>query len=239
MKSNEHSIVRMSAVATLLLLAAVLAWAQSANEKSPAAAPVPAKIGVLNVRQAIVASAEGRQASAELQSTFAPRQNELENTRKQIEDLQKRLRDGDRTLSEDEKARLTRQGELLTRQFQRKQDELQEELNAAQGDVFERIGRKMMDVLDRYARENGYSIVFDTSAQNSPVIYGSSTIEVTQDIIRLYDQANPVKGAPAPASAAPSQAPTTRPPASSQPKTTPPPVQKPPAQKPPGATKQP
>ncbi len=238
MKSNDRFIVGMSAVAMLLLLAAASARAQSANATPSAAAPAPSKIGVLNVRQAIVATAEGRQASAELQSQFAPRNNELENMRKTIEELQKRLRDGDRTLSEDEKGRLTRQGELLARQFQRKQDDLQEELNAAQGDVFERIGRKMVDVLDRYSRENGYSVVFDTSAQNSPVIYGSSQIELTQDIIRLYDQANPVKGAPA--SVAPSTAPAARPPASSQPRTQPPvqkPPAQPPAQKPPAGTK--
>jgi len=34
-------------------------------------------------------------------------------------------------------------------------------VNAAQQDVIDRIGRKMMDVLDRYARENGYATVFD------------------------------------------------------------------------------
>ena len=52
-------------------------------------------------------------------------------------------------LSQEEQARLTRQGELLTRQMQRKQDEYQEDVNAAQSEVFDRIGRKMVDVLDR------------------------------------------------------------------------------------------
>lgn len=51
----------------------------------------------------------------------------------------------------------------------------------------------MLDVLDRYSRENGYTVVFDTSAQGSPVVYGSSQIDITQDLIRLYDQAYPVK----------------------------------------------
>ncbi len=178
-------------LAVLLLAAATGAWAQSAGN-SPA--PAPMKVGVLNVRQAIVNTAEGKQASAELQSQFASRQNELESLRKQIEDLQNRLRSGERTLSDEEKVRLQRQGETLARQFQRKQDELQEDMNGVQNEVVDRIGRKMLDVLDRYARENGYTAVFDTSGQNSPVIYASSQIDVTQDIIRLYDQAYPVKG---------------------------------------------
>ena len=187
MKVNDRVIV----LAALLLSFAAGAWAQGGGN-SPAAAA--GKVGVLNVRNAIVNTAEGKQASAELQSQFASRQNELENFRKQIEDLQNRLRSGERTLSDEEKGRLQRQGELLARQFQRKQDELQEDMNGAQNDVVDRIGRKMLDVLDRYARENGYTAVFDNSGQNSPVIYASSQIDVTQDIIRLYDQAYPVKG---------------------------------------------
>ena len=72
-------------------------------------------------------------------------------------------------------------------------------MNAAQGEVVDRIGRKIVDVLDRYSRENGYSVVLDSSAQNTPILYASNQIDMTQDIIRLYDQAYPVKAAAAPA----------------------------------------
>jgi outer membrane protein len=51
----------------------------------------------------------------------------------------------------------------------------------------------MVDVLDRYARENGYAVVLDSSAQSTPILYASTQIDVTQDIVRLYDQAYPVK----------------------------------------------
>src|SRR4029077_17649891 len=108
----------------------------------------------------------------------------------------------------------------LSRQFQRKQDDLNEAVNAAQSDVIDNIGRKMLDVLDRYARENGYTAIFDTSAQGSPVVYGSSQIDITQELVRLYDQAYPAKagGTAAPSgSAAPSAQPKAPGPAS-QPK---------------------
>jgi hypothetical protein len=55
----------------------------------------------------------------------------------------------------------------------------------------------MMDVLDRYARENSMVAVFDSSAQNSPILFASTNIDITQEIIKLYDQAYPVKGAAA------------------------------------------
>jgi outer membrane protein len=189
-----------------------------AQSTGGAAASAPSKIAVLNVRNAIVATAEGKQAQAQLQSQFAPKQNELQSTQKQIEDVQRRLSEGARTLSDDEKGKLQRQGELLTRRLQRDNDGLTEELNAAQGEIIDGIGRKMLDVLDRYARENGYVAVLDTSAQGSPVIYGSSQADITQDVVRLYDQAYPIKAgspaaaaSPAPKAATPAPAPAKKP----------------------------
>ena len=145
------------------------------------AAAAPVKIAVMNVRNAIVATAEGKQAQAQLQSQFAPKQNELQNMQKQIEDLQRRLSEGARTLSDEEKAKMQREGELLTRRLQRNNDDLNEELNAAQSEIVDSIGRKMLEVLDRYSRENGFTVVLDTSAQGSPVVYGSSQSDITPE----------------------------------------------------------
>jgi len=126
---------------------------------------------------------------------------------KQISDVRQRLDAGQGKISQDEQTRLTRQGELLTRQLQRKQDEYQEDVNAAQGEVFDRIGRKMVDVLDRYARENSFTAIFDSSAQNTPILFASTNIDITQDIVRLYDGAYPVKAGATPAAKPPATAP--------------------------------
>jgi outer membrane protein len=204
------------AAAALLLFPTARVFAQAGG----AAAPAPTKIGVMDVRQAIVGSAEGKQASAELQSQFAPRNNELDTLRKQIEDLQNRLRTGDRTLSDDEKGRLQRQGETLSRIYQRRQTDLQEDLQSAENEVIDRIGRKMREIVDRHARENGFILIVDVSSAQSNIVYASNGIDITQDIIKLYDQAFPVRGAAAPAT----QPGTPRP----QPTAPKPPAQKPP-----------
>jgi outer membrane protein len=190
----------LSALAVLLTMPAV--WAQSGG--APAGGPT--KVGVINVQVAITSTAEGKQAAAELQSKFAPRQTDLDNMRKQLDDLQTRLRTGQTTLSDDEKARLAREGDIMTRTYQRKQQEAQDDFNDEQQDVVNRIGRKMMAILDKYSKDNNYAVIFDTSAQQTPVVYAANTIDVTQDIIRLYDQGNPVKGG-APAASSPGPAP--------------------------------
>src|ERR1700685_3900113 len=118
---------------SFLLVFAALLFFPAAGVRAQAGSAT--KIGVINVRQAIVATKEGTQASAQLNIQFTPRQNDLEGLNKQIQDLQNRLNSGARTLSDDEKNRLQAQGTLLSHEFQRKQDDLNEELTAAQGDI--------------------------------------------------------------------------------------------------------
>jgi outer membrane protein len=59
------------------------------------------------------------------------------------------------------------------------------------------LGRKLMTVLDKYSKENSYAVVFDTSSQQTPVIYAANAVDITQDIIKLYDQNYPVKASAA------------------------------------------
>ena len=190
------------AAGVVLLLSASGAWAQTG-----AAA---LKVGILNVRGAIVATAEGKQASAQMQSQFAAQQTELQNLQNQSQELQTRLATGARTLSDEEKARLQRQGQYLVSQSQRKQDDLNEAVNLAQTDIMESIGAKLSDIVDKYGRDNSFSVILDSSAQGSPVIYNSMALDVTTEIVRLYDAAHPVKG-PVPATAPPAPATTSTP----------------------------
>jgi outer membrane protein len=196
---NSRVILRSAALAAAALLGTA-AWAQSGNGSGAAASAAPGKVAIINFRAAIGATAEGKQASAELQSQFAPRSAEIDGLTKQINDLQQKLQAGQGKLSDDEVGRLTQEGQRLTQRLDRRRNDFQEDAGAAQQDVFERIGRKMVDVIDKYARENGFSVVLDTSGQNSPILYASNQVNVTEDIVRRYDESFPVKsagGAPA------------------------------------------
>jgi outer membrane protein len=205
--------IRLAVLALAASFIVPASWAQSGGVSATAGG---LKVGVINVQVAITSTSEGKQAAAELQSQFAPRQTELDGLRRQIEDIQTRLRTGASTLSDDEKARLAREGDQMTRTFQRKQQDSQDDFNEAQREIVDRIGRKMIDVLDKYSKENSYGVIFDTSAQNTPVVYAANQIDVTQEIIRLYDQNYPVKAGAAKPTPGKSAAP--KPAAPAQPK---------------------
>ena len=207
-------LIRTAILAGACFISTAPASAQAPASPSSPGSAASGKVGVIAIRQAIGGTAEGKLAQAELQSQLAPRQNEIEVLNKQINDLQQRLSAGANKLSSEEDARLRQQGQRLAQRLERMNTEYQEDANAALGDITERIGRKMVDVLDRYSRENGFVVVLDTSGQNSPILFASTQIDVTQDIIRLYDQAYPVKaGATTPAKPAAPKPAASQPPA--------------------------
>jgi outer membrane protein len=188
------------------VLGLILLFATGAlHAQAPAAAAPSSKIGFINLLQAISLTAEGKQASNELQSQFLPRQQELESLNKQLNDLRQRL-NSQPPLSDEEATRINNEGARLEQRLERKKNEYQADLNAAQADAVNTIGRKMMDVVDRYAQEKGYVQVIDSSAQNSPVLFVAANSEITQDIIRLYDHAHPIKAASATPEAKPAVA---------------------------------
>jgi outer membrane protein len=167
------------------------------SQVSSGGGPAPSKVGIISMQSAIIATAEGKQASAELQTQFAARSTELQNLQKQLEALQAKIQSP--TLSEPERAKLQGDGDRLSRVYQRKQQYFQDDLNNAQQEIGGNIGRKLLDVINQYARENGYAVILDTSAQQTPVVYGAAQVDVTQAVAKLYDQGHPPKATAAPA----------------------------------------
>jgi outer membrane protein len=196
---TSMNVLRVAAIGLGCFLAAGAVHAQNAATTSSGP-----KVGVINMLQAISSTAEGKQASDQLQAQFAPRQEELESLSKQINDLQQRLNSG-AALSDDEHARLNAQGGRLEREYEHKKNAYQEDVNTAQGEAVNAIGAKMMEIVNRYALEQKYTEILDSSTQNSQLLFVAKNIDITQDIVRLYDQAHPLKSA----SAAPAAKPAT------------------------------
>jgi Skp family chaperone for outer membrane proteins len=183
-------LIRASVLTMLCGTCAAGLWAQGGTTSGTSAGT---RVAAINLRAAIANTAEGKQAAAQLETEFMPRRKELEDLNKQINDIQQKLNAGADIVSDQEKERLTLEGQRLSRQLERKQNDLQEDLNDAQNEVINRIGQKLMEVLKKYAPSNGYAAVLDDSSQTTPVMYAST--DITEQIVRLYDQAYPVKSA--------------------------------------------
>src|SRR5215467_12772398 len=173
------------------------------------------KVAIIHVQDAILRSQEGQKAAAELTTKFAPKKAELEKKQADLASLQDQLRKGSATMSEDVKNKLMRDFDSGNKNLQRDTQDAQDELDQEQGKLMQELGNKMMGVIEKYATQNGIAIVVDVSNPQTPVLWASQTIDITGDIVKLYDQANPSAGAPA---GAPAAAPKTSTPTTSAPK---------------------
>jgi len=198
---------------------AIMAMAQAPVAAPAAASAAPTKVGVIQIQAALAATKEGQKAAAELETKLGPRKKELESRQSEIKDLQDRLQRGGNTLSDSAKEDLTRNIDTKTKSYNRQLEDAQAELEAEQQKLVNVLGQKMMAIIDKYAQQNGFAIVLDVSNQNTPVLYASNTVDITKEVIDLYDKTSftptssgtPARSAPPAARPAPAPAPSAAP----------------------------
>lgn len=213
---NNLKIHAMVFALALTLAASASALAQGA----PANAPAGNKVGIVNIQDAIANTNEGKKELDALQQRFSPKQAELKTQNDEVENLKKQLQAQSDKLSEDERNNRVKSIEVKQKALQRNFEDAQNEFQQAEQEVVNRLGKKMLDVLEKYAKNNGYSMVLDVSNPQTPVLYASPGSNITKELVDAYNAEVPV-AAPAAKPAAgnpPRPAGTaTRPPAGSAP----------------------
>jgi outer membrane protein len=175
--------------------------AETATPAAPApTGPVPTRIGVVNIQQAIQECAEGKKEIDTLQQRFNPKQAELKNMSDEVEGLKKQYQAQADKLSDDEKSSRAKAIDTKQKSLQRNFEDAQAEFQQAEQEVINRIGSKMVGVLEKYASANGYAVVLDVSnPQTSPVLWATQASVITKELVDAYDKENPAGvSAPAP-----------------------------------------
>ncbi|MBK7929802.1 MAG: OmpH family outer membrane protein [Bryobacterales bacterium] len=202
------STVNKALLAVLVAGAATLAFAQT-----------PSKVGIINIQQAIIATKDGQKAAGELQTKFDPKKKQLEAMQGSIAALQQELAKGSNTMAEAKRTQITRDIDQKTKELQRASEDAQAEFEQEQNKLLNDLGGKLMVVIDKYARDNAYSLILDVSSPQTPVLFAANGVEITKEIVDLYDKNSPASLPPAPKPAvtpAPKPA-ATKPPAAAKP----------------------
>ena len=176
-----------------------MALAQAAS--TPAADPGPpaTKIGVVNIQEAIMTSNEGKKEADTLQAKFGGRQNELKTLNDEVENLKKQYTAQEASLSEDARSTKAKAIEAKSKTLQRNYEDFQNEVNQAEQEVINRIGQKMLGVLEKYAKANGFAVVIDVSNPQTPVLWFNQGTLITKQLVEAYNAQSGI-AAPAPKS---------------------------------------
>jgi len=170
------------------------------------------KVGIINIQSAIVSTKDGQKAAGEIQSRFNPKKAELDKRQGDITQLQDQLNRGRNTLSEDARQKLVREIDVKTKALNRDTEDARAELDQEEQKIMNELGGRIMLVIDKYAKDNSFSVILDVSSPQNPVIFAATGNDITKDVIDLYDRNAPA-AASAPSSGAPSAPGTQRPPA--------------------------
>jgi outer membrane protein len=163
-----------------------------------APAPPPVKVATIFGQNAIVSTQEGQRASAALNAKYAPRRDEFNRKQTEMQSLRDQLKRGQATMSAEARNRLNQAIDAKNKELKRLGEDSQNALEEEEGAMMQQLGEKMLSVINDYASRKGYALVLDVSLPNGPVLWASPSVDITSDIVKLYDQAHPA-GAAAPA----------------------------------------
>lgn len=164
----------------------------------------PGKVGIIDMQGALGGTQEGQKLFGELQTRYEPKQKVLDKMQSEITALQDQRSRGSNTMSQEAKDSLARDIDQKTKAWNRAREDAQADYQQDTDKVLGELLQKVRVVIDKYSRDNGYSLILDVSSQQTPVVWAASTSEITADIIALYDKNAPVAGAAtAPAAAKP------------------------------------
>jgi len=149
------------------------------------------KVGIINLQAAIAGTKDGQKASSELQQRFGPRRADLEKRQADVQQLQEKL---GKATTDDERARLAREIDQKTKAINREREDAQAELDQEEQKLVNELGGKVVALSEKYAKDHGYTWIVDVSSQQTPVVYFSETIDITKDVIDLYDKGGAAAG---------------------------------------------
>jgi len=163
----------------LAVLATLLCFASRSHAQQ-----TTAKVGVMNMQGVLVGTKDGQKASQDLTARFQPKQKEIESRRTELAQLEDQLNKGTAVMSEDRRAGLARDIDEKKKRLERDSQDAEEELQSEQQRILTALGQRAVAVITKFAKDNGYNLVLDTGNPNTPVLYASTAMDITQESFR-------------------------------------------------------
>lgn len=153
----------------LAVLLSTAAWAEDS------------KTGYINTQRITTESGPAKLAQAKLEQEFSKRQKELADMQVSLKSFGEKFDRDAPTLTESQRA--TRQKEFaeMTRDFQRKQREFQEDLNGRRNEELQQVLDKANKAVKQVAEAEKYDLVIQE------VVYSNAKHDITDKVLKLLN----------------------------------------------------
>ena len=187
-------VARWTGAVLLCLIAAGGARAQQPETYAPVTT-APVKIVFVDVERAVATIDEGRARLKELEEWARPRQQELARQAKELDYLQAEAASKQGVANQEALAQLNRTFTSRKRDFEDNQRVAKRDFDEKQNGVLRDVGGKLQDVIAKYSDQNKFTAVF--IIRPNELAYLANSADITDTIIKLYNQRFPWAAKPA------------------------------------------
>lgn len=136
------------------------------------------KIGFVNAALVLEQAPQADAARKRLEKEFSPRDKKLVSSQKKVRKLEEKLTRDGAIMSESERRKLERDILSQKRELKRAQEEFREDLNIRRNEAFDKLRRRVFEVINDIAKSEKYDLVVSDG-----VVYATDRINITSKVV--------------------------------------------------------
>ncbi len=181
-----------------LAAAVVMAAGTSAMAQAPAPGPTPAaaasvtRVAYVDVQRVLARSAAGVAAREQLEREKATMQREMDGKRQELEKLREEIEKKGALMTADARRDKQDQFERKRRDAARLADDFQKELEKKEQGLLQKVLQDVSGVVERVGKQRGFQLIVER--RGATVLYAAPEADLTDEIIRVFDQEAGAKG---------------------------------------------
>lgn len=141
------------------------------------------KIGVVNTEKILRESSPALQAQKKIEQEFIPRDEDIKKMASEAKVLQEKLEKNSIKMEETERRNLERNLANLSRDYQRAQRQMREDLSVRQNEEYNVILERTNRAINKIAETEHYDLIL----QLQDSVYRSQRIDITDKVIKALD----------------------------------------------------
>jgi|KBSSwiStaDraftv2_1062776.scaffolds.fasta_scaffold192430_2 outer membrane protein len=188
-----------------LTVTVVVARAQAPAPAAPAGGGALNRIAYIDVQRVLARSAAGVAAREALEREKATMQKEMDGRRVELEKLREEIEKKGALLTPDARRERQEQFERKRRDAARLADDFQKELEKKESVLLQKVLQEVSGIIERVGKEKNYYMIVEK--RGAGVIYAAADADLTDEVIRAYDQQAPKGPAAAPPATGPAKKP--------------------------------
>jgi outer membrane protein len=182
-----------------VLVAAVFVMTQAAAQTPAAQASAsiaPVKIAWINLDQVILTCEEGKRMFEDIQKFVDTKSAEMEGLKKELDTLRSNLNVQASKITDEARADREEEIEVKDTALQRFQQDTQKVINAMRDKATNALGKKLLPVIEKIAKEKGLNAVQLLNSSRDAWI--DPALIITEEVVKAYNLAYPVAATKAP-----------------------------------------